>query len=63
MKNGDFLLHVMLYAAIGEAVSAQTKVDLSNQSRNIDFSASALTKPFKSGTVLPAACSTGEAFF
>ena len=63
MKNGDFLLHVMLYAAIGEAVSAQTKVDLSNQSRNIDFSAAALTKPFKSGTVLPAACSTGEAFF
>lgn len=63
MKKGDVLLLVLLYAATCGAVGAQTKVDLSNQSRNIDFSAVSSTKPFKSGTALPATCSTGEAFF
>lgn len=63
MKKGDVFLRILLYVVMCTTLSAQTKVDLSNQSRNIDFSAATLTKPFKSGTVLPAACSTGEAFF
>ena len=42
---------------------AQTKVDLANQARDIDFTAAASTKPMKSGASLPAQCSLGEAFF
>jgi hypothetical protein len=42
---------------------AQTRVDLRTQTKTVDFSAATATKPFKSGTVFPAACSVGEAFF
>ena len=42
---------------------AQTRVDIRSQSKSVDFSAADSTKPFKTGTVLPASCSTGEAFF
>ena len=41
----------------------QTAVDLRTQSKSVDFTSAATTKPFKSGTVLPAACGVGEAFF
>lgn len=42
---------------------SQTKVDLGQQGKNVDFSGSATTKPIKTGTVIPASCSTGELFF
>jgi hypothetical protein len=42
---------------------AQTLVDLRTQSKSVDFTAASTTKPFKSGTALPATCSVGEAFF
>ena len=45
------------------AMHAQTAIDLKSQSRNIDFSGAASTRPFKTGTVLPAACTTGDSFF
>jgi hypothetical protein len=48
------------YACLGYA---QTQVDLKTQSKSVDFSSANTTKPFKSGTVLPATCSVGEAFF
>jgi hypothetical protein len=41
----------------------QTLVNLRTQSKNVDFSAAASTKPAKSGSALPAACSMGEMFF
>ena len=41
----------------------QTLVDLRTQSKSIDFTGANTTKPFKSGTLLPATCSVGEAFF
>lgn len=44
-------------------VFGQTKLDLQNQSRNIDFSGMVSTRPIKTGTVLPAVCATGELFF
>ncbi len=44
-------------------LTAQTKVDLRNQSRNVDFTNAASTKPVKAGTSLPAACVSGELFF
>jgi len=40
----------------------QTRVDLRTQTRNVDFSGAASTKPSKTGTLLPAACSIGETF-
>src|SRR3984885_15544109 len=42
---------------------AQTLVDLRTQSKSVDFSGASTTKPMKTGTVLPAACGLGEAFF
>lgn len=42
---------------------AQTSVDLRSQSRNVDFSAAAATKPFKTGVVIPAVCNAGDTFF
>jgi hypothetical protein len=44
-------------------LDAQTLVDLRTQSKSVDFSAANTTKPFKSGTSLPATCGVGEAFF
>src|SRR5438132_12299383 len=41
----------------------QTQVDLRTQSKSVDFSAATATKPFKSGTVLPATCAVGEMFY
>ena len=42
---------------------SQTQIDLQAQSRNVDFSTSAATRPLKSGTVLPGACAIGDMFF
>jgi hypothetical protein len=41
----------------------QTSVDLRTQTKNVDFSGAASTKPFKMGETLPASCSVGETFF
>jgi hypothetical protein len=40
-----------------------TLIDLRSQSKNIDFSTAATTRPFKSGTALPATCSVGAMFY
>ncbi|MDQ6678893.1 MAG: hypothetical protein M3Z09_16540 [Acidobacteriota bacterium] len=47
----------------GEALGQTTQVDLKTQSKSVDFSRAGVTKPFKTGTALPAACGLGEAFF
>jgi hypothetical protein len=52
----------LIGAAILAGASAQTRVDLRSQARNVDFSA-VPAKPFRTGTALPAACSVGETFF
>ncbi len=41
----------------------QTKLDLQNQTKNVDFSTADSTRPFKSGTALPATCAVGEMFY
>lgn len=40
----------------------QTVIDLKTQTKSVDFTGAAYTKPFKSGSALPATCGTGEAF-
>jgi hypothetical protein len=53
----------LLSFLIAAACAAQTQVNLRTQSREVDFSGAATTKPAKAGTTLPASCSTGELFF
>ncbi len=57
------LKHTALAAIVVFAAPGQTLVDLRTQAKSIDFTAANTTKPFKSGTILPATCSVGEAFF
>jgi len=52
-----------LFFALALMVSAQTKIDLRSQSRNVDFSQTLSVRPFRTGTLLPATCSVGEMFF
>lgn len=59
MKLRAFLCAVL--AAL--ALSGQTKLDLVSQSKNVDFAGATSTRPFKTGTVLPATCRTGEVYF
>jgi len=40
----------------------QTRIDLKNQTRAVDFSGAAYTKPAKSGASLPVTCGTGEMY-
>jgi hypothetical protein len=52
-----------LFAVGAVALTGQTRVELSGQSKNVDFTAAPVTRPFKTGTVLPAACNPGDLFF
>lgn len=56
-------LKVMAMASVVTCVHGQTQIDLQTQSKRVDFSAAASTKPFRTGTVLPAVCAPGELFF
>jgi hypothetical protein len=60
MRYRNAIFVVALSACVA---GAQTLVDLRTQSKSVDFSAATATKPFKSGTALPATCGIGEAFF
>jgi hypothetical protein len=54
---------ILVAVSLIATTQGQTLVDLRTQSKSVDFSAANTTKPFKSGTVLPATCGVGEAFF
>src|ERR1700693_680352 len=54
---------VLASVLLASAASGQTLVDLKNQSKSVDFSGAITTKPFKAGTILPATCGVGEAFY
>lgn len=41
----------------------QTAIDLPSQAKNVDFSAASVTRPIKTGTTLPAQCTSGDFFF
>jgi hypothetical protein len=51
------------FAVLCVAVTAQTRVDVGGQGKNYDFSNATMTRPFKTGTVLPAQCLVGESYF
>jgi hypothetical protein len=45
------------------AAWGQTRLDLGQEGKNIDFSNQPLVRPFRTGTALPSSCVTGEMFF
>lgn len=55
------LIHAVLFSCC--LTWAQTQIDLRTQSRNVDFSGAASTKPAQTGATLPATCAVGQMFF
>lgn len=62
MKQLTVLLGVALILGNVPA-RPQTKVDLKNQTKTVDFTNSIFTRPLKTGSTLPATCTTGDMFF
>src|ERR1039457_2151707 len=60
--NRTALRCVCVAAAMIGAARGQTQIDLRTQGKNIDFSSAARTRPSKTGTLVPAACTIGETF-
>jgi hypothetical protein len=58
-----FVCKALMVISLADFLRGQTLVDLRMQAKDVDFSAASTTKPFKTGSTLPAACGTGEAFF
>jgi hypothetical protein len=64
LKTGQRLFSIPLLATgLAMSIGAQTRVDLSTQSKGIDFQTQPYTKPLKSGPSLPAICTQAELFF
>ncbi len=59
-RNALFYLVTVILAG---AAAGQTRIDLSAQSKAVDFSGASSTKPFQTGTALPASCTTGQMYF
>jgi hypothetical protein len=58
-----FCLVILAGVGAWRAYTQQTQIDLKTQSKSVDFTGADYTKPIRTGTVLPAACGVGEAFF
>src|SRR5579862_6376948 len=54
---------IVLLVAAAPFAGAQTEVNLTTQSRHVDFSGASSTKPSKVSPTIPSICSTGEIFF
>ncbi|HUQ90183.1 MAG TPA: hypothetical protein VM120_00800 [Bryobacteraceae bacterium] len=52
-----------LALALASTSPSQTTVNLRTQSRNVDFGTAPFTRPMKTGTSLPPACTQGDMFF
>ena len=61
MGKAFFLWLVVLVSVL--CWGQQTQLDLRTQGKNVDFSNATMTRPVKTGTVLPAQCAAGEMFF
>ncbi len=60
LRRLSFAFSAGLFCAL---VCAQTQVNLPRESKNVDFSGAASTRPSKTGSVLPGTCSVGQTFF
>lgn len=63
MSQAGFRRVAVLVFLTAGISTAQTRIDLRSQGRNVDFADAAATRPFAVGTTLPATCTTGSAFF
>ena len=63
MNHRFAMTAALLSTALAGSAVCQTLVDLRTQSKSVDFSAANTTKPFKTGTPLPATCGVGEMFY
>jgi hypothetical protein len=55
-------LACLLVEGLAATLAAQTRVDLRTQSKSVDFSGAASTKPSQTGTTVPASCALGQTF-
>jgi hypothetical protein len=56
-------LFCAVFASLGlTQVSGQTLVNLGTQGKNVDFTNAPYTRPLKTGTSLPASCTTGDMY-
>lgn len=60
MKN--HLIACMVAVVMACELGAQTRIDLRNQSKLMDFSQADATKPMRTGNALPSTCLSGELF-
>jgi len=56
-------LVMALIGLTATAAAAQTQIDLSTQTKRVDFSKASSTKPLQTGTPLPSTCVVGQMFF
>jgi hypothetical protein len=56
-------MSLLLWAAFVATGEGQTSVDLRTQSKSVDFSGAASTKPMQVGGSLPSTCALGQFFF
>lgn len=56
-------LVMALIGLTATVAAAQTQIDLSTQTKRVDFSKASSTKPLQTGTPLPSTCVVGQMFF
>jgi hypothetical protein len=61
--SGERLILLCAALAAPGALLAQTQVDLRTQSKSVDFSNAASTRPMSAGNSLPATCAASQMFF
>lgn len=57
------MYRILLAALLAAAADGQTLLSLDSQTRDVDFTQAAFTRPVKTGTALPSTCSVGDLFF
>ena len=61
--GAHMFLPILGFLFVLATMSAQTRVDLRSQTKNVDFSNAVSTRPFPVGSALPATCQVGETWF
>ena len=63
MRDQIYCTALWAWALSVVIASGQTAVDLRTQSKDVDFSGAASTKPIQTGAAIPATCVPGQMFF
>jgi len=57
------MYRILFAALLAAAADGQTLLSLDSQTKNVDFTKAAFTRPVKTGAALPSTCSVGDLFF